>query len=85
MLGLRNFKPESQDVFAAYKMMERGVIEPLLADRFADAVQAGSSEWASFPDKNKGDVEKNPTSRYTGQPAAPLSWLQDKYNKALGK
>lgn len=84
-LGLRNFKPESQDVFAVYKMQSRGIIEPLLADRFADAIQAGMQEWASFPDKNKGDVEKNPTSHFTGQPAAPLSWLKDKYRKALGR
>lgn len=85
LLGLRNFKPESQDIFAAYKLQTRGIIEPLLADRFADAVQAASNEWASLPDKNKGDVEKNPKSHYPGQPAAPLSWLEDKYRKALGR
>ena len=44
LLGLRNFKPESQDIFGAYKLIERGITTPLLADRFADAIYAGRKE-----------------------------------------
>ena len=87
ILGLTDFSPLSQDIFAAYKLNQRGVVKKLLADDFAGAVQAASFEWASFPDKDKGDPETNPRSRYSGQaehiPA--LSWLRDKYNKALGR
>lgn len=84
-LGLTDFTPESQDIAAAFLMQNRNIPDLLYADRFADAIQNGSGEWACFPDKAKGDPEKNPKSHYSGQPAAPLSWLEDKYNKALGK
>jgi muramidase (phage lysozyme) len=87
ILGLSDFSPLSQDIFAAYKLKQKGVVKKLLADDFAGAVQAASLEWASFPDKDKGDPETNPRSRYSGQAedTPSLSWLRDKYNKALGK
>lgn len=85
ILGLTDFTPESQDIFAAYKMKTQGIITPLFAGKFADAIQAGCGEWASFPDNTKGDATKNPKSRYAGQHAAPLNKLEEVYKKALGK
>ncbi len=87
ILGLTDFSPLSQDIFAAYKLQQKGVVKKLFVDDFAGAVQAASSEWASFPDKDKGDPETNPRSRFGGQAKdiPRLSWLKDKYNKALGK
>jgi muramidase (phage lysozyme) len=83
--GLTDFTPESQDIFAAYKMKTRGIITHLFAGKFADAIQAGCGEWASFPDNAKGDATKNPQSHFSGQHAAPLNKLEEIYNKALGK
>jgi muramidase (phage lysozyme) len=85
ILGLTDFTPESQDIFAVYKMKTQGIITPLFAGKFADAIQAGCGEWASFPDNTKGDATKNPKSHYSGQHAAPLNKLEEVYNKALGK
>ncbi len=83
ILGLSDFSPISQDIFAVYKLQQKDAVSYILSDDFSGAIHAASTEWASLPDRNKGDQEKNPTSRYTGQKAIRLSWLKDIYDMAL--
>lgn len=52
-LGLRDFTPESQDIFAVGKLMDRDMINDILNDRFEDAIDKGSKEWASLPNRDK--------------------------------
>lgn len=68
-LGLYDFTPESQEIFAVWALDKKrqGLLDDVIDDRFPDAVEKGSWEWASFPNRAEsgGDVENNPTSRYT--------------------
>ena len=64
-LGLRDFTPRSQDIFAAWKLIDRKMINDIQNDRFDDAIDKGSLEWASLPNRDK--TAKNngtPTSYY---------------------
>lgn len=89
-LGLFDFTPESQDIAAVFRLQTRptskqNILDAFLSDDFNEAVQRASNEWASFPDKNKGDAETNPTSHFKGQPAAKSSELWREYQDALVK
>lgn len=68
-LGLYDFTPESQEIFAVWALDKKrpGLLDDVINDRFSEAVEKGSWEWASFPNRAEsgGDVENNPTSRYT--------------------
>lgn len=76
-LGLSDFGPQSQDLAAVLKMMERGMIGPLLSGDLRGAVRRGAPEWASFPTETG-------RSFYRGQPARPLAGIEQAYNRSLG-
>lgn len=75
-IGLKDFSPRSQDLFAiellkecgAYDLIERGEIEK--------AIIAASPTWASFPKEDGYSV-------YADQPAKPMPSLLQRYKKAL--
>lgn len=96
ILGLFDMTPESQDIFAVYAIKKKRpkLIDFLLNDNFPEAVEEGSLEWASFPNRaaSKNDVENNPTSYYVytsgprkgqKQPAHKLSEITRNYKNAL--
>lgn len=84
-LGLFDFTPESQDIFAVWRMKykRQNMTDDILNDRFAEAIQKGCGEWASLPDRTVSDPETNPQSRYfykgKRQPAKKLSKLWEIY------
>ena len=67
-LGLYDFTPESQEIFGAWDLVKNksGIYTALKNNDFPAAVEAASSEWASFPNRalTGNDPETNPTSRY---------------------
>lgn len=99
MLGLYDMTPESQEIFGVYAFHTKrpGLLDAIVQNRFADAIETGSLEWASFPNRAAstaagGDVNTTPTSglKYSSgakkgqpQPAKSLNELQDKYEKSL--
>lgn len=98
LLGLFDMTQESQDIFGVYAINKKRpkILQFLKNDNFADAIDAGSLEWASFPNRveSKGDMENNHTSYYEytsgprkgeKQPSYPLSTLQGVYEKSLKK
>ncbi len=76
--GLGDFSPNSQDLAAVMLMQYRGMITPLLAGNFDQAVGNGSREWASLPKTGGG-------GSYVGQRAHSLETLRREYQKALEK
>jgi muramidase (phage lysozyme) len=98
LLGLFDMTQESQDIFAVYAIFKKrkNVLDFLENDDFPNAVDAGSLEWASFPNRtaSNGDMENNATSYYEytsgprkgqKQPSVKLSILQGIYNTSLSK
>ncbi len=98
LLGLFDMTQESQDIFGVYAINKKRprILEFLKNDNFADAIDAGSLEWASFPNRveSKGDMENNHTSYYEytsgphkgeKQPSYALSILQGIYDNSLKK
>ena len=96
VLGLYDFTPESQEIFAVWALDQKrpGLLDDVINNRFFDAVEKGSQEWASFPNRaaSGGDVENNPTSFYIHtngprkgqkQQALKLSVLYKAYNDSL--
>ena len=99
LLGLYDMTPESQKIFGAYALNTKrpGLLTAILQDRFDDAIEIGSQEWASFPNRTAsaaagGDVNTTPQSglNYTKgpkkgqpQPAKPLSVLREQYRLAF--
>ncbi len=99
LLGLYDMTPESQEIFGAYALDTKrpGLLTAILEDRFDNAIEIGSFEWASFPNqaasaKAGGDVNTTPRSglNYTTgdkkgepQPAKPLNLLREKYRIAF--
>ena len=85
--GLTDFTPESQDIAAFYLLRTRNnIIEAVLANNIAEAIQRACGTWASLPDRNKsknGDVNNFPASHYEGQKAAPANELINVYSTAL--
>jgi len=71
-LNLPDFGPESQDKWAIQLIKECGAIGMIEAGKFADAVQACRSRWASLPGAGYS------------QPERPLSVLQAAYVAAGG-
>lgn len=67
-LGLYDFTPESQEPFGAWEIHEHKpeIFKHLDKNDFPAAIEAASSEWASFPNRSEtgNDPETNPTSRY---------------------
>lgn len=67
-LGLYDFTPESQEIFGAWDLVKNksDIYTALKNNDFPAAVEAASSEWASFPNRalTGNDPETNPTSRY---------------------
>ncbi len=92
-LGLTDFTPESQDIFGAWKLKNRGMVDDILNNRFENAINIGSLEWASFPNKIATQINGNkPTSNYTysrgpragqKQPAVSAMELKAFYEDAL--
>ena len=98
LLGLFDMTPESQDIFAVYAIFKKRekVLTFLENNDFPNAVDAGSLEWASFPNRaaSNGDMENTATSYYKyesgkhkgeKQPSIQLSILQGIYNTSLNK
>ena len=96
-LGLYDFTAESQEIFGAWDLVKNkpNIYTALTNNNFSAAVEAASSEWASFPNRSLtgNDPETNPTSRYEyssgprkgqKQPAHyKLSELKKIYDEAL--
>ncbi len=93
-LGLTDFTPESQELFAIGKLMDRDMIDDIKNENFPTAIDKGSLEWASFPNAAKTVANGGtPTSHYNytsgkhkGQPQpTPFSVtvLQGIYNDAM--
>ena len=48
-MGLRDFSPASQDLFAVGRIAARGALDDVLAGRFEKAIKKVANEWASMP------------------------------------
>lgn len=57
-LVMPDFSPSSQDLAAMTLMSRRGMIKPLLAGNFEEAVRKGNKEWASLPGSPYGQGTK---------------------------
>lgn len=98
-LGLYDFTKESQEIFGVYTLhtKRKGLLQAVQEDRIADAIEIGSAEWASFPNRATsleagGDVNSKPTSelKYQNgakkgqyQPAKSLNEILQVYNTSL--
>lgn len=49
IMGLPDFSPRSQDLFALGRIAARGALDDVLAGRFPDAIRKTAWEWASLP------------------------------------
>ncbi len=49
VMGLRDFSPASQDLFAVGRIAARGALDDVLAGRFEKAIKKVANEWASMP------------------------------------
>lgn len=70
-LGLKDFSPLSQDLYALQQMRERHAIPLILAGKIEDAITACSNIWASFPGNNYS------------QHAHPMEVLLQKYESLM--
>lgn len=71
-LGLLDFGPDSQDIWALQLIRERGALPLIDAGNFAEAVARCSNLWASLPGAGYGQHENE------------LAKLQDAYTEAGG-
>jgi muramidase (phage lysozyme) len=95
ILGLTDFTPESQDIFGAGKLIAREMADDIVNNRFAEAIDKGSPEWASLPNAAKTAANGgNPTSYHVysrgankgkPQPSHSLEDLRQIYDTALGR
>lgn len=51
-LGLSDFSPKSQDIWAVARIDQRDALDPLLAGNFEAFAEGVKKEWASFPGAN---------------------------------
>jgi muramidase (phage lysozyme) len=72
VMGLSDFSPASQDLFAVGRIAARGALDDVIAGRFEKAVRKCASEWASLP-----------FSPY-GQPTISMSRAEGVYQDAGG-
>lgn len=49
VMGLSDFSPASQDLFAVGRIAARGALDDVIAGRFEKAVRKCANEWASLP------------------------------------
>lgn len=49
VMGLTDFSPASQDLFAVGRIAARGALDDVIAGRFEKAVRKCANEWASLP------------------------------------
>lgn len=49
IMGLKDFTPASQDLFAVGRIAARGALDDVKAGRFSVAIQKIAKEWASMP------------------------------------
>ena len=75
-IGLKDFSPQSQDLFAIELLKECGAYDLIMQGNIEAAIFAASPTWASFP---KQDGE----SVYENQKARPLPALLQLYKEAL--
>lgn len=54
LMGLRDFSPSSQDLFALGRIAARGALDDVLAGNFTAAVRKLGREWASLPESPYG-------------------------------
>jgi muramidase (phage lysozyme) len=54
IMGLKDFSPASQDLFAVGRIAARGALDDIKAGRFTLAIQKISAEWASMPFSTHG-------------------------------
>lgn len=73
LLGLRDFGPEAQDKWAIQLIRERRALPLIEAGKFAEAVAAVRTIWASLPGAN-----------YAGQPMRDIAALTRVYVAAGG-
>lgn len=64
ILGLTDFTPESQNIFGAWKLATRGMIDDITNNRIAEAIDKGSLEWASFPNSAKTAANNGTPTSY---------------------
>jgi len=94
ILGLTDITPESQDIFAVWKLKSRNMVDDIMNDRILDAIEKGSLEWASFPNRAKtakaNDGKPKSHYRYSrgthkgeSQPALKAEDLKSIYYDAL--
>ena len=83
-LGVTDFTPRSQDLMAVQYMIDRGIINQVVAGNLEGSLPAGSHIWASLPE--------NPTARgyydkpqYGNQKARPYADLRARYDMELAR
>jgi len=75
-IGLKDFSPQSQDLFAIELLKESGAYDLIMQGNIEAAIYAASPTWASFPKQDGGSV-------YENQKARPLPALLKLYREAL--
>lgn len=75
-IGLKDFSPQSQDLFAVELLKECGAYELIERGEIEKAIIAAAPTWASFP-------KEDGLSFYSRQPAKPMAALLQRYREAL--
>jgi muramidase (phage lysozyme) len=75
-IGLKDFSPANQDLFAVELLKECGAYDLIMQGNIEAAIIAASPTWASFPKQGGG-------SFYPDQPAKPMPALLQRYKEAL--
>jgi muramidase (phage lysozyme) len=75
-IGLKDFSPASQDLFAIELLKECGAYDLIMQGNIEAAIYAASPTWASLPKQDGGSV-------YKDQKARPLPALLQLYKEAL--
>lgn len=59
-LGLTDFSPRSQDIFALSRMRKRGALDDIIAGRLPEAFAKLGQEWASLPSSPYAQPKRSP-------------------------
>lgn len=75
-IGLTDFSPQNQDLFAVELLRECGAYDLIERGEIEKAIIAAAPTWASFP-------KEDGLSVYPNQPAKPMPALLQRYKEAL--